>query len=47
MKRVATVGFIVLVLLTTSFTAQPDAFPGNISLLPGMFIAVDKELTLP
>ena len=35
MKRIATVRFAVLVLLATTCTAQPDAAPGNIRLLPG------------
>jgi hypothetical protein len=35
MKRLATVGFVVIVLLATPRPAQPDAVPGNIRLLPG------------
>jgi hypothetical protein len=35
MKKIATVEFVVLVLLAATCAAQPDAVPGNIRLLPG------------
>jgi hypothetical protein len=35
MKRIALLGFLVLVLLAPICAAQPDDVPGNIRLLPG------------
>ena len=35
MTRIASLGFLVLVLLATICATQPDDVPGNIRLLPG------------